>query len=254
MSKKYEKNIFMPNEIFDDLANNIEIKQHIPFAYSYYYYINYLYRYCEFSADKLITQGDIKERLGYSAGNKKINYLISRDGLLDRIGYTMTTTNYPIAWYQTGDNSVEFKTLEEAKEEGFIPPLNERAYVIKHPIKAFYRTDEDEKINGQYTGTFYKVENTHMINYRIFNAIMDNEKELGTNAFYLYGFIRHKNNCFGNTDFVASLERLENESNISKTTLKKYIKNLESYGLVRVKHEEFKLGEVGKSNSYFAKI
>jgi predicted transcriptional regulator len=71
-------------------------------------------------------------------------------------------------------------------------------------------------------------------------------------AFYIYGFIKFKNGLYKDW-YQASFEILQEELGMSTSTLYKYLKSLEDYGLVEVKHQIFKLGEAGESNSYMAK-
>src|SRR5437763_8036906 len=105
-----EKRIFMPNEIFDDFKSGFDSGVHKAFAYSYYYVVNYLYRYTKYSFGERFTQPEIMEFLGYSASNKKLNYITKKDGLLDQIGYTKTTTDYPVQW--NFDSDYAGKSLE----------------------------------------------------------------------------------------------------------------------------------------------
>ncbi|MBD8006271.1 hypothetical protein [Bacillus norwichensis] len=51
-----ESDVFIHNEIFEDLKKSDIRKVHIPFTYSYYYLINWLYRntkYGSFAIDQM---------------------------------------------------------------------------------------------------------------------------------------------------------------------------------------------------------
>ena len=70
----YESKIFMPNEIFGDLQKNIDNASHIAFAYSYIYFVTWLYRYAKYGmVNELIDQKFIKRILGYNENYKKLS-------------------------------------------------------------------------------------------------------------------------------------------------------------------------------------
>jgi hypothetical protein len=91
--KNYSNNkIFMPNEIFKQLIECEWIhpdarSPHIAFAYTYYYLICVLYRYClyELEGGGYLTRKQIKVILGYSKDNKTLDYLIKEHGVLDKL-------------------------------------------------------------------------------------------------------------------------------------------------------------------------
>lgn len=232
--------IFMPNEIFADLKENIESSQQLPFAYAYYYYVSYLYRYCKLITDnnEKITQGMIKEKLGYAPTYKKIDYIIKKDGILDSIGYTVTTTDYPIEWSLDENKKPIFLTTSEFERRyGYPINPNDRNYKIKYPLKGFIRNSEDSHITEN-TGTFFDVSKTHRIDYETFEAIISNE-QLGVAGFYIYGLLKMKCSIFL-IGYQASLGVLNKELGMSVMTIHKYLKVLEEYGFIRIDHAIFK--------------
>jgi hypothetical protein len=244
MAKKPKKHIYLPNEIFENFQKNIEKSQHISFLYAYYYFISYLYRYCEYEG---MTQSIIKERLGYNPKEKRLDYLIKKDGELDKMGYTKTTTNYPLSWHMDSDNIIHFKTIEDFKKENHTHIISDRNFKVKYPIKMFHRFEESvaERVLD---GTLYDASNTHKIEYDIFELCMDKE-ELGVTAFYIYGWLRHMTNIFGN--YTASGRKLSLELRMSEPTLFKYTKALETNKLLKIEHKKF-IGEDGEANRYRA--
>lgn len=235
-----ETDIYLPNEIFADLQDNIKSPKHVAFAYSYYYAVNYLYRYSKYNI-KRYTQSDLKELLGYNKDNKRIDYIIKRSGILDLMGYTRTLHDYPIENWMDVDNRPEFKMYSEYKAE-FADELkqvglyNDRNYSIKYPVKAFYRTldaEQDEVMDG----TFFDRTNTHRIPVSRFITAMS-LKEVGTIGFYLYGYLKHKIDYYKGR-LTQGLESIAKTTGLSKATVVKYRDALEKYGFIIVTHEQY---------------
>lgn len=237
----------MPNEIFEDLRSNIEKAQHVAFSYSYLYFISYLYRYCEYEG---MTQALIKEKLGYTAKEKRLDYLIKKDGILDCIGYTQTTSNYPIRWEMDDDNIISFYTQEDYKKEyGTSSIITEKNFKVKYPVKLFHRNEESLQ-EGVLDGTLYDISNTHKIYYRAFEKCMQSNN-LGVTAFYIYGYLRWKNDIYG--DYRVASRVLATELGFSEPTLFKYMKEMEQCGLLKIIHKKF-VGVGGEANLYRALI
>jgi hypothetical protein len=228
--------VHMPNEIFNELQLNIDNSRQVAFAYSYIYYITYLYRYCKF-IDKngnRVTQERIKEYLGYSPKNKKIDYIIKKGGVLDTIQYTTTTNDYPIRYYFE-DNIIFFETISDFKD--IFQNTNERNFKVKMPLRAFHRC-QDSISDGLLTGTFYEVENTHRIEFEAFERMMESPN-LGVVAFYIYGYLRHKNDLH-REGYQRSFEKIGIELGMSDKTVRKYIDLLEALGFINVIRMDFK--------------
>ena len=166
-----ESKIYMPNEIFEDLKSVIKNSPHLAFAYSYIYLVHWLYRYTKYTSSKsIITNEHIKEILGYNSKTKGLDYLIKKNGLLDELGYTLTTNDIPLHWKYDKYDGLEFTLLHDsiAEELEINPSLTKgdilkvyqipRKYNVKLPVKAFDRYSNDD-----IDGTFYEVSNTHLI-------------------------------------------------------------------------------------------
>lgn len=236
-----EDNMFIPNEIFEDLPKHIEKGIHIPFAYSYYYLITYLYRYAKY--DKyLYTNEDIKEILGYNKSTKGLDYLIKRNGLLDEIGYTSSDKDFPIGWqYSKEEDELIFTMWSEFKEDyGMVKyPNMSRKYSIKVPEKALYRyIHEDGTFDG---GTFYEIENTHNILPQVFLFCMSID-DIGCNGFYLYSYLKHKNDLF-KQGYDISIEGLSKVTTLSNRTINRILDALKKHNLIRFQiRQEFVIG------------
>jgi hypothetical protein len=253
----YEDKIFMLNEIFEDLQRNIENSSHIAFAYSYIYFITWVYRYAKYGViNELIDQKFIKKILGYNPTYKKIDYLIKQNGILEQIGYIQTTKDFPIAYKYDDIEGLQFYYISEQKE--FAEYINiPKNYKIKFPVKAFYRYLDDEEMKQEYNegyedGTFFYIDNTHLVPFNAFMFCMTNE-DLGCTGFYLYSFFRYMNQIYNN-GYDASLEMLEEKTNIKGRTLDKYLDALKKYNLIHCNVQDYVVG-LGKgeqkSNTYF---
>lgn len=262
--KGYESNIYMPNEIFDELKGNIKNTPHVAFAYSYVYLITWLYRYVKHTNGiDVISNSTIKEILGYNSNTRTINYLIKKNGLLDQMGYTSTERDFPVQ-VAFEDGALEFLLVSELDDKSNPKycyefstekvvrddiPLN---FTIKKPVKAFER-EVDENGCIEVEGTFYDIENTHCIPFEIFMYCMSNE-DIGCTGFYLYAYLKHKNDLFEN-GYDVSLESLTFETGIAERTLDKYLGMLKSYKMIDFRHNQefFAMGlkkEDRKANTY----
>ena len=229
-----ESKIFMPNEIFKDLREGCKGgSSHIAFAYSFYYLISWLYRYCKYSTNSF-TRGVLKHILRYRSTNKTMDYLIKKDGVLDQLGYTSTETDYPIFWSLDEFNDPVFQTYTEINDEindefkGYLKP-NRRNQTIKRPLKAFFRHEAAE-MDKYLNGTFYEVDNTHMIPFEVFIECMSN-MELGCKAFYLYAFFSHFNDLYPQ-GYDISVDSISEETGIKSTTRDKCLDSMKRYNLI----------------------
>lgn len=254
-----ESKVFMPNEIFEDLQNNMKNGTHIAFAYSFYYLISWLYRYTKYLYT-VENIKDIKSILGYNPNAKTVDYIIKKNGILDIMGYTSTKRDFPIIWHFKDDiydfEELSFTMFSEDKEllpTDFLNKVTNR-FVIKEPIKAFYRTKEDYE-EGHENGTFFEVENTHLIPFEVFMYCMTNEN-LGCTGFYLYSYIKMQNQRYKGAYDCPMLTLAEN-TGLANRTMKDYLSQLRQYKLVEgIHNQEFFCTALDKgkrkANSYIA--
>lgn len=262
---KKEDKIFIPNEIFDDFK---ELgKSQVPFAFSYYYLNNWLYRYAKYGAglEELLTQDKMKEILGYSPSNKRLNKLIKKNGLLEQMKWLETTNEIPITW-EFAKNSLDVSDYLEFGYYEYDPEIAEYTtvfpnnYKIKKPIRAFtrYVHEEDEELQEEYAdgyqdGTFYEIEKTTLIPFEVFVFCMEKE-DLGCTAFYLWSYLKMYNQIFSG-GYDIPLEKLAKDLRFSKQTTIDYLKLLQKYGMIEVIHnqEAFVVGlrkKDRKANTY----
>jgi hypothetical protein len=246
-----ENKVFMPNEIFNDLKPlHSKGSSHVAFAYSFYYLISWLFRYCKY--DKVnADMGFIKQALGYNKDYKKLNYLTKKNGLLDEMGYTLTSTDYPIAWDM--EDGLEFAYLSELDSDSqkLLRNARGRNFKIKYPVKGLWRSEESAD-EGLLDGTFFEVDQTHMIPFEVFIYCMENG--LGVTGFYLYSYLSYR--CQWFEEFNSSVERLGEDIGISVKTTERVITRLIGSGLVDYKVNECKKIDgkfMRKANTYMMK-
>lgn len=250
----YESKIFMPNEIFSDLQNNINNPSHVAFAYSYIYFVTWAYRYAKYgTVNELIDQKFIKKILGYNENYKKLDYLIKQNGILEQMDYIRTEKDYPVAYSYDKIDGLQFQYIDDFKEyTEYIKTLNvPKNYKIKFPVKAFYRDKESE---GDYyeDGTFFYFDRTHLVPFEAFIFCMTNE-DLGCTGFYLYAFLRSKTQIFDGYD--ASIEKLIEYTGIPERTLYRYLDALKKHNMIQCYFDkEFIAGlpkEERRANTYY---
>lgn len=240
---KYESKLALPNSIFKDLLQLVKDKKlktaHVGFAYSYIYLETFLYRYAKYSNYVPRVSG-IKGILGYNGGVKGLDYIIKRNGLLEQEKILTTTSDFPIdARFEDsfdGTNGLTITTLsmlgddEYSYSEQFRESRGiNRNQTCKYPVFGFY-TDKEPMESGVYSGTFYHSENTHIIDFKVFNYCMANE-ELGVNGFYLFAYLKHKNDIFKD-GYNATAKRLSNETGLTERTIKRYLDALRAYRVI----------------------
>lgn len=232
----HQNKVYIHNEIFEELKLLHEKgSSHVAFAYGYYYLISWLYRYTKYGEINIDVKM-IKEILGYNATNKKLDYLIKKGGLLDEIGLTETSTDYPLVW-TFEDGELEFTMFSDFDED--IKKIYQKQKgnnsKIKVPVKGLNRNGEN--------GTFYDIYYTHEMTFDLFVKCM--ESELGCSGFYLYGYLKYR--CDKFKEYNSSVERIGQDIGMSKNTVDKYLTMLCMSGLVKYKGNDCRLVE-GKFN------
>lgn len=239
----------MPNEIFTDLKGSISSGKHVAFAYTYYCYIDLLYRYCMYHSDRTMTQAEIKADLGISQTEKRLDYIIKKGGILEQMGYIETITDYPLSW-NLDEGYLQFETQKEYKQKNKLSDItiiSQNTTKVKYPVKSFHRTDESRQ-ERLLDGTYYELPWTHEITYENLRSIVS-DPELGYMGFYIYGYIKSKNGL-AKRGYQISARQAKDELGISKNTFLKYAKKLEERKYLLVKRG---CKEDRESNSYIAK-
>lgn len=259
-----QSSIYMSNQYFGilkDLSDKKIIKssKYIPFVYAFMYFQTYMFRYSKY--EKFTpTTGEVKEILGYSPKQQTVDYLIKKDGVLDTYKLTQTIYDFPILHsFNTDDKTVSFDMLSDFDKDYSTKWRKEKninsKMSCKYPTLAFY--DELNNFDGvtfiHEGGSFSAMENTTKIDFDIFNFCMAND-EIGVTGFYIYSYIKHKNDLF--SSFDCSIQRFSNELGLSDNTVKKYLKAIREYNLVTtIQADHFIIGgdkEDFKANTHIS--
>lgn len=225
--------IYTPNEIFEELKRSNIKPVHIPFAYSYYFLISYLYKMCAY--DEITpSQKELKEWLGFSSNNKTIDYIVKKGGVLDQLLHTQTTTDYPIACHKDDYGDIEFDTVQN--EDDYMKNLyrsrHSARYIIKYPIKCFSRCPVDDL--NCLDGTFYQIYDTHRTELSTIKFMLS-KNELAVTAFYIYQFLLYK--CDKVEEYDGTIEQISNEIGLCKATISKYVNLLNLYNCINIRVE-----------------
>lgn len=242
------RTIPMPNGLFKEikewtLSGAVKSIQHQEFIYSYYWLLVYLWRYAKYY-QHTVTQKDIKQLLGYNSNEKRLDYLIKKNGVLDLVGLTELEVDYPVSWNQKEQGELSFTMLSDfnKEEQRLIKSNKPLKYSVKSPLRHIG--------NGVDEGYYWKIENTHEIPAYVFEVCMTNEN-LGCAGFYLYSILKYiedKSTHFNkNSTFELGNETLEI---ITLWKLRKIIKVTDELAKVGLIHKEQQMKIKGKRNSY----
>lgn len=239
-----ESPVFMPNELFQNLQWYLEDSSHLAYAYSYMYLTHFLYRNCKyFNVPTLLDNNMLKEILGYSKNNRTMNYITMKKGLLTSLKYTEPTKDYPFSWEYT-DKELSFLTYEDSRDYMDVLPPVPKMFFLNYPLLAMadervvtrvVTTETGEKLEEEVEvrGSFFDAESTHSVDFKIFMFCMG-KKDLGVVAFYLYSWLRHKNDI--HSGYGVPLTELSKETGISRRTLNQYMDLLKGYRMITFRH------------------
>lgn len=239
--KEKESYLLMPNNIFDILPQDEELMNaktpHVAIAYTYIYFITWLYRYAKYGVMDLenVTDKRIKYILGLAETNKEINYIIKKNGVLDTLGITKTVSflEAPVEWYFWEDDTShpEWSYFKD-RNDGL--KVNVKRKQIKEPVFAINTREVNDT---EYNGTFYDKEYTHQIPFEVFIECMTNP-DLGCTAFYIYGYLASRCGTNGG-QIQVSVETISKRTGIRHTTRDKALDALKKFGLIGCIPENF---------------
>ena len=229
-----EKYIFMPNDIFERLENNKFMSgRHKLFSVVYLYVICWVYRYGK-SIDIYKNNNNfseiIKEISGINRGEKRLDYIISKNGVLDILKITKTINISKTPATYNLDNFtkfVTFNTVEEYVKEGLMSKPPNRI-LTKEPLIG----TRNRVVNGvTYLGTFQDVEYTFkfsMKDYIYMSSVLNLNFE--TIGFYLY--LMSLSSKYGGV-IKRSRKGMAKDIGVTEKTITKYKKILKEHGLIR---------------------
>lgn len=240
----------IPNWIFKSLSENIKsgananVKQ-ASFAYAYVVLISFLYKYTHFvdlENETYIQNKDIKQILGYDPTTKTIDRVIKKGGILDSIGLTCTTKNYPVTFEYTAEEingfpireftTINMLSVDDVNYNRYKNIVKNRNYTVKEPL-FFFENEGD-------VGTLYNYNRTHTITLKEFISFTYNN-ELDNVDFYLYAFFKSK--CHGRRFNECGIRQntILSEVGMSTRTLYEHTDKLVKCRYIKVDYKGWKV-------------
>lgn len=233
-------------ELFDELLESGKLKtnRHRTFAFAYYCLVSYLWKYSKYGDMEINTQ-DIKTILGINPTEKRMDYIIKKNGLLDSIGLTETTRNFPIDTTITSNEGIKVTTLSDLGDEvarDFLKYRGSRRYTCKKPLLQYQRDGK--------AGLMYSKDDVLSISvYELTRCLLC--PEIGFDGLYVYAYLKYRTKMLGNRAVKMFYAELENRIGYKHIRIKNLIQNLQSAGMVIVKTEIRSVdGKVSKHNTY----
>lgn len=246
-------NVQIPNRVFKDLVFALKGKggkvniQQVSFAYGYLIIVTFLYKYAHFvdlDNGTYIQNSDIKQILGYGKTTKTVDKIIKKGGVLDQLGLTKTTKDYPIRFELHPTETIndiplrEFTTIHELDPDDYYYTTIKKIvknpnYEVKEPL---FLIQEYEGVEG----TLYSFEDTHKITIKelihfIYSQDLDNVD------FLLYAYFKSK--CYGFKDNMRSipLSVIISELGISRDAFYTHLEKLKDKGYMKVVHKGWRM-------------
>lgn len=243
----------MPNSMFRLLSSNIKQKngggniQQISFAYTYLILISFLYKYAHFvdiDNKTYIQNSDVKEILGYSRTTKSVDKIIKKNGVLDELGITLTTKDFPTTFTKDSQNGInkiplrEFTHISEFENHcnyNIIKSIvKNKNYEVKEPI---FLTQGLDGV-GEY-GTLYEIGNTHQVTIDEILHLFFNTKTCPIDVM-LYFYFKSKCKGFKYDMRPIPLDKILAEIGIEKKTFYNHVASLKDKKYIIVNHKGWK--------------
>lgn len=252
--KEWKSNgIFLDGSYYSLFKENLENKniknlQGVAFSFAYYYLSSYVWKYSKYN-EQLFEKKDflnvILKRERYSS----FDYLIKKDGVLEKLKILETTNNFPISNEFDKDqkqmnylyiNDIEKELKKEIMKNTF------KKYSVKKPIR-FYKIGDEPGYN-------YNQSDSIFINLKEFLTCI-NDKDISYLGFYFYCYIKFNIVKFGgyqNGILKTTYPIIKKETGFNERMITKLFKHLKEKGLLEkeVKLENVK-GE-NKTITYFS--
>lgn len=255
IDRLYDKaSVYIPNSVFRSLSTSIKNKkggtniQQTSFAYAYIVTISFLYKYASFVSidnNSYIQNSDIKELLGYGRGTKTIDKVIKKNGVLDNLGLTRTTKDYPVIVVENPqedingipireyslfsdltDNDIQYNMIKSI--------VKNRNYEIKEPLFLTHSYDDNDY------GTLYNFERTHEITLHEFlRFVFDNN--LDNIDFLIYAFIKSRCKGYKMNKKSMAIYKIVSEIGIDRGTFYDHLEKLKKENFIKVNHKEWEM-------------
>lgn len=244
----------LPNGIFKELSTAIRSStdttnaNQVSFAYAYLVATAFLYKYAQFvdtDHGTYIQNSNLKELLGYGKSTKSIDRILKKDGVLDELGLTATTREYPVRFYIDpseeigGFPSWNFVMRNELLEDDILLPrykeiVKNRNYEIKEPL--FLTTGYKDNDYG----TLYSLERTHEITIHEFLTFFEGDA-FNNIDFLAYSYLKARCKGYRYQTKALSLTRICGELGMEASTFLLHLKKLEERKFIIVKHGKWRM-------------
>lgn len=201
---------------------------HRAFAFGYTWLIHYLWKYSKYGMQEINTQ-DIKTILGISPIEKRVNYIIKKGGLLDSVGYTEHTRDFPIYSEFTrfeGLKITQLSDLDSMLAENFLKQYNTR-YACKKPLMGYERKGRRE------LGLFFSKHDALPLSLFEFSRCVLC-RDIGLNGFFTYAFLKYKIKLNGYRATRIYYSEFKKELGFSEKKTRGILNTLKEAGMISV--------------------
>lgn len=215
-------------DIFNELNNMsdvgfFKVNKNKIFTFGYIWLVSYLWKYSKYGENKYDV-GTIKSILGSSAEDKRLDYLVKRNGVLDKQGYTEPSRDFPITTSFEGDVVVitTVNDIGENEKKDYLKNYGNR-YFCKKPLKQYGR-------NGK-PGLMFSRDDTFSLTVSEFTRTVLC-REIGVDGFYLYAYIKLKLKITNSSKVLIWFTELKEVTGFCDKTIRKYINSLQAAGMI----------------------
>lgn len=233
-------------ELFNELLATGELKnnRHKTFAFAYYCLVSYLWKYSKYEKQEINTK-DLKRLLLVSPSEKRFDYIIKKNGLLDSIELTETTKDFPIntSFNELGEiNVTTLSMIESDLAKSFLNQYNSR-YTCKKPLLQYKRDDK--------AGLMFSKDDVLSISVFELTRILLCP-EIGFDGFYVYAYLKYRSKMLANQHVNIYYAELERQIGYKKRRIRELIRNLRKVGMIEVvaEFEHDDNHKISRKNTY----
>lgn len=226
-----ETKVYVPNNIFEELPIEcFDRGQHKLFAIVYYSLISWIYRYAKFD-DIFLTTKDLtsstKIMAGLSPKTKTLNYVIVKNGVLDKQGITRTTSILKApyqSYYDEYTNFVYFDYLDDFPIKNKYP----KRLVIKEPLLSLEERVYQDIV---YLGSFQDIENTFCFNMKDY-IYMSTVLKMSYEEIGFYYYLLSRQGMFGENLKISRLQ-MSRDLGVPEKAITRYKQSLLKHKIIK---------------------